>query len=69
MSRALSFTKTQAKDVFIARAGAAQARVIAYVVNGRAVIGFDEPTPSPSVEAKIVSKNDHALARLIQSAH
>lgn len=64
----LRFEQTARPGFFVARFGEKSARVVAHVVNGRAVIGFDEETPAPEIEAAIQSRNDFELARRLESA-
>jgi hypothetical protein len=66
--RGLHFGKGAKPGEFVARIGMKSAQVVAHICNGRACIGFNEPTPDPAVEAAVQRRNDFALARLLEVA-
>lgn len=68
MSRGVRLEAAKNPGHFVARLGDKSALVVGHVCNGRAVYGFDEPTPDPDVEAALARKSDHAVARMMKEA-
>ncbi len=70
--RKLVFEKTVKAGVFVARGicrgGDCQARVVAHVVNGRGIYGFDEESPDPIIEEALARRTDRQIARLVNNA-
>lgn len=64
----LSIEKTNRAGVYIVRAGAREARIVAHVVNGRGVYGFDEERPDQEIESALARRSDRQLAELLQAA-
>lgn len=68
VSRGLVFEKTVRPGVFVAKVGERSALVVAHVVNGRGVYGFEEAQPDPAIEAMLAKRSDAQVAKLVTTA-
>ena len=64
----LHFEKSVRPGIFVARCGEHTAIVVAHVVNGKGVYGFDEVSPDPVIEHALLNRSMHQVARLIDGA-